>query len=275
MTAYDRALALYQNDEVVRAREVLEALPGFSEEEATLYNELSFKLRHWDTAEGYADLYEWIGQQVPIMKLTFPIWRLRWIVARVAHYARTGSYPTLLDVGCQKGEMTVHFGRISELHRVVGVDISPTCIADARTNPENTSIVEYKVGDAEDLPFDDDSFSLVIVSGLFEHVRDPDKALSEAKRVCAGGGYILGNTPLGGYEYWPEQYTDPEEDAAQSPPIDRSFRCHVRCWNPNVELMYEPEVLIAYRDMTGDPALPFACQGPRTGEWCFMIRSVK
>jgi len=269
---YVPILEAYQRDDCERALEMLEDPGPQDPRAAALREEITRKLTHLSTPDTYRDKYEWVAKQIPIHRLTWEVFRTRWIVTYVRALAREG-YSTLLDVGCQKGEMTVWFGQVPELQRVVGVDVAPTCVEHARTNPQNTPIVEYTEGDAEDLPFDDNEFSIVVISGLMEHVRRPDVALAEAKRVCVNGGVILGNTPMGGYEYFPEK------DALASGDTElvrcHEWRAHVRLWNPHIELMYEPEVVIAFNDMTDDPNLPFACKGVKTGEWCFMLRVVK
>jgi SAM-dependent methyltransferase len=273
--SYEEAFEAYKRDDCVKALELLRSADYLPPEGRQLCQEIQSKIAHLSSLEVYRDKCEWIATQVPIMRLTWEVFRLRWLITQVKHLAGLG-YSTLADVGCQKGEMTVWFGRhCPELQRIVGVDIAPTCVRAARGNPGNTPNIEYVEAAASDLPFEDSEFSLVVLSGLLEHVIDPDAVLREARRVCVKGGFILGNTPLGGYEYWPEKFADPKEDAAHNPPIVRDFRSHVRCWNPHEHLQYEAEVTIAYNDQTGDPDLPFACQGTKTGEWCFMFRNVK
>lgn len=272
---YDKALECYRRDDCLLALDYLTALSAertLRDDESALHVLIKGKVAHLATPETYRDKYEWVAQQIPIYHHTWEVFRLRWIITHVRALAPMG-YSTVLDIGCQKGEMTTWLGQVHGIQRAVGVDISPTCVKDAWTNPQNTLVTEYRVGDAEDLPFDDNEFSIAVMSGLLEHVRNPEKALSEAKRVVCFGGIVLGNTPLGGYEYYPEQ--DAKERGDQEYLERANWRAHVRCWNPHTRLMFEPEVTIAFNDMTGDPNLPFACKGTRTGEWCFMFRNLK
>jgi SAM-dependent methyltransferase len=56
---------------------------------------------------------------------------------------------------------------------------------------------EFRVGRAEQLPFDDNFFGAVVVSEVLEHL-DNDilaKALTEIKRVLRPGGFIIGTVP--------------------------------------------------------------------------------
>jgi SAM-dependent methyltransferase len=67
-------------------------------------------------------------------------------------------------------------------HRVTGVELSPTLAAHAR---EAYEVVE---ADAAALPFEDDSFHLVIAFMSLMDVDDVDRAVSEAARVLEPGG---------------------------------------------------------------------------------------
>ena len=48
------------------------------------------------------------------------------------------------------------------------------------------------VGDAEDLPFSDESFDVVIMDAVLEHIPDVGKAISEVARVLKPGGVFIG-----------------------------------------------------------------------------------
>lgn len=74
--------------------------------------------------------------------------------------------------------------------------------------------VDCRVMSATDLKYDDASFDVVFSFNAFEHIDDPDKALSEAVRVTKPGGYIylnfgpLWSSPFGahGHESIPIPY---------------------------------------------------------------------
>jgi ubiquinone/menaquinone biosynthesis C-methylase UbiE len=69
----------------------------------------------------------------------------------------------ILDVGCGTGEDTLFFAREFPQARVRGLDISEEMIAaaQAKTGLDPEGRVAFKVGDAADLPYADDSFDLV------------------------------------------------------------------------------------------------------------------
>ncbi len=69
----------------------------------------------------------------------------------------------------------------------VGIDFSENMIAVARSIfPE----LDFRVADAEDLPFADHSFDAVLINYGVLHFPDPDKALAEAHRVLKQGGRL-------------------------------------------------------------------------------------
>lgn len=57
-------------------------------------------------------------------------------------------------------------------------------------------LVCYPEADIMDLPFDDDSFDLVVHSDTLEHVSDPLAGLSECRRVVSSGGHCCMTVPI-------------------------------------------------------------------------------
>jgi demethylmenaquinone methyltransferase/2-methoxy-6-polyprenyl-1,4-benzoquinol methylase len=67
-------------------------------------------------------------------------------------------------------------------------------LAEGRKRAETVGIsgqLEWVVGDAMALPFEDDSFDVYTISFGIRNVTDPQKALSEAYRVLKPGGRIM------------------------------------------------------------------------------------
>lgn len=79
----------------------------------------------------------------------------------------------ILDVGSGNGYFAYY---LSQYTNVVGVDISETLL---KLNPISRKIK----CDAQDLPFKEGSFDLVISSNLLHHVENPTKVISEMCRV--------------------------------------------------------------------------------------------
>ncbi len=87
---------------------------------------------------------------------------------------------SILDIGCGEGFLTqiVH-GILPEVP-IVGIDLSEDAIKAAR---QRCPDLKFQVGDIGKVPFETDSFDLVICSEVLEHVTEPDKALSEICRI--------------------------------------------------------------------------------------------
>ena len=105
-----------------------------------------------------------------------------------------GSLPAgkcnLLDVGCGTGVMALLLAEMG--HKVTGVDISEVMLQNAREKAalQNLS-VEFKYGDAEELPFEGGMFGAVISRHVLWALPDPEKAVAEWKRVLRPGGRII------------------------------------------------------------------------------------
>jgi ubiquinone/menaquinone biosynthesis C-methylase UbiE len=104
----------------------------------------------------------------------------------------------VLDVACGTGQMA--FPAHNAGAKVVGIDIAPNLIDQARARAvSEQSDIQFDVGDAESMPYQDAEFDLVIslIGAMF--APRPELAASELIRVCKPGGRIvMGNwTPEG------------------------------------------------------------------------------
>ncbi len=96
---------------------------------------------------------------------------------------------SVLDVGCGTGMQLARYQK--EGCQIWGIDMSPAMMDVARQKLGDTA--ELHLGDATNMPFDDDSFDL-ITSTLVIHEMDPpirDGVLQEMKRVMKENGRIL------------------------------------------------------------------------------------
>jgi SAM-dependent methyltransferase len=96
---------------------------------------------------------------------------------------------TVVDIGCGPG---TDLGRLADAvgprGSVIGVDRDPLMLAEARRRHAATAGVEVRAGDVHDLPFGDGSVHRARVDRMLQHVRDPQTAIDEVRRVLRPGG---------------------------------------------------------------------------------------
>ena len=126
-----------------------------------------------------------------------------------AHYLETGALEffnrldiapgtKLLDIGCGAGQLTIP-AALRGID-VTGVDLAQNLVDQANTRAEVEGLkIDIRQGDAEELPFGDNSFdiTLSLIGSMF--APRPELVASEMVRVCrVGGEIIMGNwTPEG------------------------------------------------------------------------------
>jgi SAM-dependent methyltransferase len=98
----------------------------------------------------------------------------------------------VLDVGSGPGTITVDFARLVAPGRVVGVDASDEIVAQANglARDNGLSNLNFEVGDAYGLRFDDATFDVVHAHQVLQHVTDPVAVLREMRRVLKPGGVL-------------------------------------------------------------------------------------
>jgi ubiquinone/menaquinone biosynthesis C-methylase UbiE len=104
----------------------------------------------------------------------------------------SGSYATILDVGCGGGKALPILEEMFEPEGLVGVDPDPEMIARAGEAAARCRCrVQVKVGQATALDLPDDSLDMVFCHQTFHHVADPERAAREFYRVLKPGGVLL------------------------------------------------------------------------------------
>jgi ubiquinone/menaquinone biosynthesis C-methylase UbiE len=98
----------------------------------------------------------------------------------------------ILYVGCGAGTAATTIAMEYKC-RLVGVDLLETMVESAREWAERRDVAEqteFHVADAQDLPFEDDRFDVLICESVNTFVPDLDKAAQEYVRVVKPGGYV-------------------------------------------------------------------------------------
>jgi SAM-dependent methyltransferase len=95
----------------------------------------------------------------------------------------------VLDVACGTGNLAIPAARKGA--QVTGVDIASNLLDQARARASEEGLqITFKEGDAEQLPFPDAQFDLVMTMFGAMFAPDPEKVASELARVCRHGGRI-------------------------------------------------------------------------------------
>lgn len=107
-----------------------------------------------------------------------------------------GTY--VLDVGCGVGATACYLAKRCGC-RVVGVDVRESMISrsNERAQKEGAAdLVEFKVADAQNLPFEDALFDAVICESVATFIEDKRRVVNECARVTRSGGYVGLNEEL-------------------------------------------------------------------------------
>jgi ubiquinone/menaquinone biosynthesis C-methylase UbiE len=115
-------------------------------------------------------------------------------VDRFSHVAGRSGWPyrTALELGCGTGFFTLNLKLGGVLDEGHVTDVSPGMVDVAQRNARSLGFdVEGRVADAERLPYEDESFDLVIGHAVLHHIPDLDLAFREVLRVLKPGGRFV------------------------------------------------------------------------------------
>jgi ubiquinone/menaquinone biosynthesis C-methylase UbiE len=113
---------------------------------------------------------------------------------RFEHVAGTAGwpYPKALELGCGTGFFTLNLKLAGVLDEGHVTDLSPGMVEVAARNARSLGFeVEGRVADAERLPYDDDTFDLVVGHAVLHHIPDVELSLREVLRVLKPGGRFV------------------------------------------------------------------------------------
>ena len=105
--------------------------------------------------------------------------------------AGLGDGADVLEIAPGPGYLAIEMARPGRF-RVVGLDVSTTFVGLATAAAREAGVdVEFRAGDAADMPFDDDSFDLAVSQAAFKNFSRPGRALAEVHRVLRPGGTAI------------------------------------------------------------------------------------
>lgn len=118
---------------------------------------------------------------------------IRYARDRFLKIAPDQRYGKVLEIGAGTGFFITNLWQSGLITEPYATDISPGMVEVCVKNAEAAGINNMvgKVADAENLPFDDETFDLVIGHAVIHHLPDVEAAFKEAMRVLKPGGRLV------------------------------------------------------------------------------------
>lgn len=121
------------------------------------------------------------------------------VAAHLVEFAEIRPGETVLDVGTGTGVVAITAARAGA--SVTGLDLTPALLDEARENARIAKLknIQWIEGDAEELPFPDGQFDVVVSQFGHMFAPRPDVAVEQMRRVLKPGGRI-------GFATWPPEH---------------------------------------------------------------------
>jgi ubiquinone/menaquinone biosynthesis C-methylase UbiE len=114
-------------------------------------------------------------------------WSNRFYAILARRHGKAGE--RLLEIGSGLGHLV---GQLENGFKTVAADVNPWALQKSQEVARNTF---HAASSAEELPFVDGAFGVVIIKHVVEHLPNPQRALLEIGRITAPGGLLILATP--------------------------------------------------------------------------------
>ncbi len=155
---------------------------------------------------------------------------------------------SILDMGCATGVLSRYLDQCG--YKTTGADFSTNMISTAKSNKSN---VDFRIANAEDLPFSESEFDAIISASLINIVSDKQKVIHEMSRICKPGGRISVLVPKQDFSHRNLQ------DLTRSIGATRFSAAALRAWHRNAPKMQplEIESLLLNANLTPEPPVEY------------------
>lgn len=97
----------------------------------------------------------------------------------------------VLDIGCGTGEFVLKLKQYRRDINIFGIDISSDMIGVAKEKVKFQRDIDFRIGDVENMPYDDGYFDCVTCAHSFHHYPNKSKAVREVFRVLKNRGKVM------------------------------------------------------------------------------------
>jgi SAM-dependent methyltransferase len=126
-------------------------------------------------------------ENVSFAKYSMYWWSNRFYAMLARRYGQPGA--RLLEIGSGLGHLV---GQLEDSFKTFGMDVNHWAVKESKAVAEKTAL---QTASAEEIPFADGTFGVVIIKHIVEHLPNPEKAIAEISRVTAPGGTLILATP--------------------------------------------------------------------------------
>ena len=114
-------------------------------------------------------------------------WSNRFYAMLARRFGKNGG--NLLEIGAGMGHLVA---QLEENFDTVGIDLNHWAVKQSKSVVKKTAL---QTASAETLPFANNSFDVVIIKHIVEHLPNPEKAIANIGRVIAPDGILILSTP--------------------------------------------------------------------------------
>jgi ubiquinone/menaquinone biosynthesis C-methylase UbiE len=89
----------------------------------------------------------------------------------------------LIDLGSGTGFLSIEIAKLAPQLNIVGIDLSKKMVEISSCNALKLKNVKFKLANAIDLPFENNSVDFIVSTGSFHHWKHPFKVFNECYRI--------------------------------------------------------------------------------------------